>query len=48
MLQFGKIKKIKCYNLVKLKTINFTIWKINILQFQKLLNCGINLRTMKK
>ena len=33
MLQFGKFEYI----------INFTIWKINILQFKKLLNCANSL-----
>ena len=38
-----KKKNIKSYNLENLKIINFTIWKINILQFEKLLNCANNL-----
>ena len=36
-------KNIKCYNSENLKIINFTIWKINILKFEKLLNCENNL-----
>ena len=36
-------KSIKCYNLENLKIINFTIWKINISKFEKLLNCANNL-----
>ena len=38
----------ECYNLRNLKIINFTVWKINILQFEKLLNCANNLWMMKK
>ena len=41
-------KQIKCYNLENLKIINFTIWKINILQVTKLLNCANNLWIIKK
>ena len=36
-------KNIKCYDLKNFKIIYFTIWKINILQFEKLLNCTNNL-----
>ena len=31
----NKKKNIKCYNLENLQIINFIIWKINILQFEK-------------
>ena len=33
---------------IKKYIINFIIWKINILQFKKLLNCANNLWIMKK
>ena len=41
----GKINKnmLQCYNLENSKIINFTIWKINIFQFEKSLNYANNL-----
>ena len=46
---FENLKKnIKCYNLANLKKINFTIWKNNISQLEKLLNCANNWWIMKK
>ena len=48
-LKLWKIRKnIKYYNLVNSKIINFTIWKISILPFEKLLNYANNLWIMKK
>ena len=41
-------KNIICHNLENLKIINFTVWKICILQCEKLLNCANNLWVMKK
>ena len=37
------MKKIKYYNLKNLKIINSPIYKINILQFEKSINCANNL-----
>ena len=47
-LTLKNIKNVKCYNLENLKIINFTVWKINILQFEKWLNCANNLEIIKK
>ena len=42
-----KIEKNEIWQFGELKKFNFTIWKINILQFEKLLNI-LNVETFSK
>ena len=45
--QFEKLMNFQNLTLKNKKKLNVTIWKINILQFAKLLNCANNLWIMK-